>query len=648
MSLLGPSTGPGLPGGRDPGDSRNLILAMVISMAVLFGFEFFWAGPQRVQQEAAMKAQAAAKAQTEQVQPGQAAPAAPAAPIAPKAAIAQDPRVVFDTPRIDGTINLTGARFDDLSMKEHRQKLAKDSPEVRLFSPQGAVHHFDAFFGWENGAENPEPVVSSNSQWTVAEGAKLTPATPITLTHDAGNGLTVTRVVSVDDHYVFTIEDTVSNAGAAPVALRPFAVVRRTGLPEDFVPNQIVHQGLLGVLGPELQLKESVYQKAKEHAAEKERGRKAPQERILFQRGEGGWLGVSDHYWLAALLPPQKTAAGPGETIDAWFDATPRSPACSTGGATKAVDCDFRAAYRGAVREIAPGASISYTQRLYAGAKEVNLLQRYMKELELPKFDNAVDWGFLWMLTRPFFWLLDHFGAWFGNFGLAIMATTVVVKIALFWFVNKSYESMAKLKKIQPQMKEIQERFAADKQRQSQEMIKLYQTEKVNPVSGCLPILIQIPIFYALYKVLTVTIEMRHAPFFGWIQDLSAKDPTSWVNLFGILPFDATPMTTIPLIGTVFAIGVFPILYGITMWGVQSLSPPPPDPVQATVFKVLPWIFVLLFAGFAAGLVIYWTWSNLLSIIQQYVIMRKNGVETEFDKLLARLRGKPAESGVVK
>lgn len=620
---------PAGPPGSD--NSRNLILAVVVSMLILFAYEFFIAGPQ----QRARLAEERAKAQITQSQKTAAAPEKPAAPVivSREAALARTARVPFATDSIDGSINLEGARFDDLSMRKYFDAVGSKT-EVTLLKPQDVRGAFDAFFGWED-ASGAAPV-SARTAWTAPDGARLAIGSPVTLSTTTEDGLAITRTIAVDDKYVFTITDVVKNEGAAERTLRPFATVRRTGLPPDFIPNQIVHQGMLGVFGPKLLLNESTYQKAQKHAKDKAQGKRLEDERLIAARGEGGWLGFSDHYWLAALVPPQKSATAAGETIDAWFDARP-------GDAAAAAETDnFRAAYRGAPRAVQPGQSITYTQHFFAGPKKVSVLTDYQTSLNIPSFDKAVDWGFLWFLTRPIFWLLDHFGAWFGNFGLAILGVTVVVKLLLFPLVNRSYEAMSKLKLLQPKMKELQDRYAKDPQRQQQEMIKLYQTEKVNPVAGCLPILAQIPIFYALYKTLTVTIEMRHAPFFGWIHDLSAKDPTAWVNLFGLLPFDAGIVTNIPLIGALFAVGIWPILYGITMWGVQSLSPPAPDPVQRQIFAVLPIVFVFLFASFAAGLVIYWTWSNALSILQQYVIMRRNGVDTEFDKILRKIRGQPS------
>jgi YidC/Oxa1 family membrane protein insertase len=630
-----PNLNPGGPQGGDD-NTKNMLIAMVLMMAILFAWEFFFNRPRlaEIQKERAAQAELQKQQQAPQAGAGGASgeAIAPAAPRDRGAVVASAPRLVFDTPSLDGTINLEGARFDDLSLKQYRQRVERDSPEVTLLTPQGAPHHLDAFFGWEDAATGTTSV-GAGARWTAPEGARLTPTTPVTLTHETEDGLRYTRTISVDERYVFTIADTVTNTGAAARTLRPFGSVRRTGYPDDFVPNQIVHQGMVGVFGERMLLKEARYQKALTHANDKAEGKKQGDTRIEQADSKGGWLGFSDHYWLTALLPAQS------ETITAWYDSNPAAQGV-TDRRKDAASVNFRAAYRGSPRDIAPGASATYTQHFYAGAKRVDQLRKYQAELQLPDFDKAVDWGNFWFLTRPFFAMLEYFGKLLGNFGLAIMATTVVIKILMFPLVYQSYKTFSKMKKVQPKMKEIQERYAADKQRQQQEMIKLYQTEKLNPVAGCIPILFQIPIFYALYKVLTVTIEMRHAPFFGWIQDLSAKDPTSWANLFGIIPFDPGFLTSIPILGAVFAVGIWPILYGVTMWALYSLQPPAGDPVQVAVFKFLPILFVFLFAGFAAGLVIYWTWSNLLSIIQQYVIMRRDGVETEFDKWIAKITGK--------
>ncbi|MGE0046109.1 MAG: membrane protein insertase YidC [Hyphomonadaceae bacterium] len=612
------------PGGPQRGDTRNLILAIGLSMLVLFGFEYFFARPQRLEQQAIERAQAERQAE---------APRAEAAlPGETVVARTQTRRVVIDTPEVDGSIALNGARIDDLSLRNYRRTVEEDSPEVRLLSPREGEGGADAFFGWEarEGAAN---VADSNTQWNAQEGARLTPDTPVTLTHTTADGIEITRTIAVDQHYMFTITDRVRNTGSGARAVRPYGVVRREGTPPDYAPNMNVQQGLAGVFGPEEVLRFDSYRDAQNHARDRDRGRVGESERIRELQGPGGWLGLSDHYWLTALVPDQ------GERISAWFDS--RNEAEAT---------DFRAAYRGAWRELAPGAEATYTQRLYAGAKRYEILREYQRQLNIPDFDKAIDWGnIFWFLTRPLFAVMHFFGGLLGAFGLAILATTIVVKLLLFPLVFQSNVAMTKMRKVAPMIKDLQERFAADKQRLQQETIRLYQTEKINPVAGCLPILLQIPVFFALYKVLSVTIEMRHAPFYGWINDLAARDPTNLFNLFGLLPAIGIPFhpETIPFVGQFLWVGAWACLYGVSMMALQALSPPPTDPTQAAIFRWLPILFTFLFAGFAAGLVIYWTWSNTLSILQQYIIMRRMGVETEFDKWLAKRFGKRETNALV-
>ncbi|HCK83357.1 MAG TPA: membrane protein insertase YidC, partial [Hyphomonadaceae bacterium] len=537
-------------------------------------------------------------------------------------------RIAIDTPRVDGSIALAGARFDDLSLKDYRRTTERDSPEVTLLSPFGSPSAQDAFFGWEmQSGVDVSTLADDSSSWTAPTGARLSPDTPVTLTLIPGPGLRIERTISIDNNFMFTITDVVRNERDSAVSVRPLGVTRREGLPPDYVRNQIVHQGLLGFFGPETRRHATSFEDAQKHARNRERGRVGRDQRIVEQEGQGGWFGVTDHYWLTAIVPEQS------EQVSAYFNS--RAGADAT---------DFRAAYRGVWHEAPAGGEVSYTQRLFAGAKQVDVLREYQSALAIPRLDDAVDWGNFWFLTRPYFiWLMHPLAKWAGSFGIGILLTTIVIKLLMFPLVYQSFKAMARMRTLQPKMKEIQERYAADKQRQQQETLKLYQTEKINPVSGCVPILLQIPVFYALYKVLTNTIEMRHTPFYGWIQDLSAPDPTSIFNLFGILPAIGFDFHSIPLVGALIpALGVWPIFYGVTMWALQALSPPPADPMQAAIFRWMPLLFTFMFAGFAAGLVIYWTWSNILSLIQQYVIMRRQGVETQFDKLLAKWRAPAA------
>ncbi|MGQ0532652.1 MAG: membrane protein insertase YidC [Caulobacteraceae bacterium] len=615
-------------GGMGPGETRNVIIAIALSLAIMLGFEFFYNGPQR--ERLAEQQRAQAEEQLRQQQMSQATPegSAPVAAPSGRATRAQalgaaDTRVAIDTREVDGSISLQGARIDDLNLRQYRETVDPESPEVTLLSPINTEFGHDAFFGWEvQSGETTSTLADSRSQWTASEGARLTTETPVTLTFDAGNGQTIERTISVDDHFMFTITDRVRNTSGAAVQVRPFGTVRRQGPPEHYRNLPIVHQGLIGAFGPNNSLHQTRFKDADNHARDRVRGRVGEDERIEDRQGQGGWFGITEHYWLAAIIPDQN------ERVSAYFDSRQED------GSN-----DYRAAYRGQWREVPAGGEATYTQRFFAGAKRYELLRNYERALSIPRFDDAIDWGNFWFLTRPFFALLHWFGQTFAgwgivfNFGLAILASTVVIKALMFPLVYQSFKAMAKMRGLQPKMKEIQERYAADKQRQQQEILKLYQTEKVNPVSGCLPILLQIPVFYALYKTLTVTIEMRHEPFTGWIRDLSAPDPTSIFNLFGLLPYD---------VPTFLMIGLWPIFYGLSMWALQALSPPPADPVQAQIFRFLPILFTVMFAAFPAGLVIYWTWSNTLSILQQYVIMRRQGVETQLDKFIAkRLRREP-------
>jgi YidC/Oxa1 family membrane protein insertase len=625
-------------GGIGPGETRNMIIAIALSLAILLGFEFFFNAPQRERLQAEQRAQAEEvlreqqTAQTPTAEGGDTPAPARTGPVSREQALgAANTRVAIDTQEVDGSISLQGARIDDLNLRQYRETIDPASPEVTLLSPINTQFGHDAFFGWEvQQNEQTSTLSDSRSQWSASEGARLTPQTPVTLTFDADDGRTIERRISIDEHFMFTLTDTVRNESGAAFQVRPFGTVRRDGMPDHFKNNAIVHQGLIGAFGPNNSLHQERFQDADKHARDRVRGRVGEDERIEEGQGTGGWFGITEHYWLTAIIPDQN------ERVSAYFDSRQQD------GAN-----DYLTAYRGQWREVPAGGEITYTQRLFAGAKRYELLRNYQagseapNEAAIPRFDDAIDWGNFWFLTRPFFAMLHYFGQRFAdwgivfNFGLAILASTVVIKALMFPLVYQSFKAMAKMRGLQPKMKEVQERYAADKQRQQQEILKLYQTEKINPVAGCVPILLQIPVFYALYKTLTVTIEMRHEPFVGWIHDLSAPDPTSIFNLFGLLPF-ALP--------AFLMIGLWPIFYGVSMWALQALSPPPTDPVQAQIFRFLPILFTVMFAAFPAGLVIYWTWSNSLSILQQYVIMRRQGVETQLDKFLAkRLKPSAAE-----
>ncbi|MNS22686.1 Membrane protein insertase YidC [compost metagenome] len=537
--------------------------------------------------------------------------AAPAAFVADRAqALGTAARVPIQTPKLKGSLSLQGARIDDLYLTDYKETLDKNSPPVELFRPQGMEHAYFAQFGW-SGPNVAGGVPGPNTPWTLTKGATLTPTTPVELTWDNGQGLRFTRVIAIDDQYVFTVTDTVANLSGQPITIAPYGRVERQGVPTDLGKQMILHEGAIGTFGANGKF--TTEQVKYKDWAKKPR---------IENQSTGGWLGITDKYWMAALIPDQK------EAIEGRFAV--RDP----DGLNV-----HEAAMLGATRTIQPGRQIEETQRLFAGAKRNEILAGYEKSLDLPRFVYAIDWGHLFFLTRPIFMIVEFFYGILGNFGLAILALTVVVKLIMFPLANKSYESLSKMRTLQPKMEEIKKKFKDDPQKQQQETMALYQREKINPLAGCLPILVQIPVFYALYKVLFVTIEMRHAPFFGWIRDLSARDPSTIWNLFGAIPWDPA---TLPLVGSLLNgplhLGVLPIVYGLTMWLQQSMNPPAQDPMQRQIFAFLPFIFTFIMAPFAAGLLIYWAWNNILSIAQQYVIMHRFKAENPIDTFFARFK----------
>ncbi|NEX93773.1 membrane protein insertase YidC, partial [Caulobacter sp. 17J65-9] len=531
-------------------------------------------------------------------------------------ALASSPRVKIQTPHLAGSVSLEGGRIDDLFLTQYRETLDKSSPPVELFRPEGAEHAYFADFGWTpgNAASAVSDLPGGATQWQLASGDVLSPGKPITLTYANLTGLRFTRTISVDDNYMFTVTDSVVNESGRPLTLAPYGSVQRQGVPPvTGRQTMISHEGAVGVFG----------QKRFEKLKYKDWRKKG-----LFQAAEasnGGWVGITDKYWLAAVMPDQ------AHKMNGAFRVTPR-------GSVDVYEVNFV----GQPVVVPAGGQVSSTSHLFAGAKRAEILSAYQKDLNIPRFDDAIDWGMFWFLTRPIFWLLEKFYGLAGNFGVAILILTVTVKAIMFPLANKAFESMSKMKKLQPKMEELKKKYGSDPQKQQQETMALYQREKINPLAGCLPIFIQIPVFFALYKVLSVTIEMRHAPFFGWIHDLSAPDPTTMWNLFGLIPWDPS---TAPLVGgllhTNLHIGVLAILYGLTMWLQQSMNPPATDPMQKQMMQFFPIVFTFIMAGFMAGLLVYWIWNNVLSIAQQYVIMRRFGTENPIDDLIAKLRGQP-------
>ncbi|HAP49318.1 MAG TPA: membrane protein insertase YidC, partial [Afipia sp.] len=539
--------------------------------------------------------------------PGQQAGApATAAPVQSRTtAIAAGPRVKIDTPSISGSIALTGGRIDDVALVKYRETVDPKSPAIELFSPSGTKEPFYAEFGFVPAAGATTKMPDKDTVWKQEGAGSLTPATPVTLTWNNGQGLTFKRTISIDDKYLFTIKDDVSNVGDAPVTLYPFGLISRHGTPH-VSGYYILHEGLIGVLGD---------QGLQEYGYKKMDDTKAVEFKVT-----NAWMGITDKYWAATLLPSPKA------NVQARFSS-------NLVGTLRTYQTDYLLD----PMTIAIGGTASTATSLFAGAKESATVDAYDKQLGLNKFDRLIDWGWFYFITKPMFWAIDWFFHIFGNFGVAILAVTVLVKLIFFPLANKSYASMAKMKAVQPQLAALKDKYPDDKMKQQQEMMEIYKKEKINPIAGCLPILIQIPVFFSLYKVLFVTIEMRHAPFFGWIKDLSAPDPTNLFNLFGLFAFDPTQL---PVLGYYLHLGIWPIIMGITMWFQMKLNPTPPDPTQKMIFDWMPLIFTFMLAGFPAGLVIYWAWNNLLSVLQQSYIMKKNGAKIElFDNVKSTFAG---------
>ena len=578
-------------------ENRNLLIALGLSLVIMLGFQYVSdvimppPPPTPAVSTATPGAAPAPAAATGSTTPATPAAGTPAAPstngelVGPDVlmeradALALSPRIAIETEKLHGSIALRGARIDDVTLRDYRETVDPASPEIKLLSPLASWSPYFADFGWSVPAGSTVKVPGPDSMWTGS--GKLTETTPVTLTWDNGEGLVFTRIIGLDANYMFTIEDKVENKTGGAVALYPRADVVRIETPET-EGLFILHEGPIGVLNGKVQ----------EHDYADLREENPP-----ATKSTGGWLGITDKYWLAAVIPAQDAA------ITGTFDHV------HYGNRDR-----YEVSYVGDATTVVPGTTGVATHRLFAGAKIVDLLQAYRDNLGIGMFEYAVDFGWFFFLTKPIFLILDFLYRMVGNFGVAILILTLIIKGLFYPLANKSYRAMNKMKDVQPEMMRLRERFADDKARQQQELMALYKREKINPLAGCLPILVQIPVFFSLYKVLYVTIEMRHAPFFGWIQDLSAPDPTHVLNLFGLIPWDPPGF---------LALGVWPILMGISMWMQQKMNPAPPDPVQQRIFMFLPIIFTFFLASFPAGLVIYWTWNNLLSIAQQWMIRRQ-------------------------
>ena len=486
----------------------------------------------------------------------------------------ETPRVVIDTPRLAGSLNLKGARIDDLILKGYKETIQRGSPDVRLLAPSGGPQAYFAAFGW-SGTDAPP----ADAAWTASAG-RLTPATPVTLSYTSPAGTAFEIVLAVDNDYLFTVTQRVRNPGAAAITLRPWGLVSHAGEGTEKDAGNL-HIGPIGVVGERLKDSEVAYKKLRDDG---------PQSFATT----GGWLGITDKYWATALVPDQKTP------VTARFALAPGDR--------------FQTDYLTPAVTVAPGATITTTAHLFAGAKEVNLIGLYKDAFGIPLFDRIVSWGWFWFIAQPIFQLLDFLFKLFGNFGLAIIGLTFIIRVVMFPVAARQFASMAKMRVLAPKMKELQERYKDDKPKLQTETMALYKKEKANPVAGCLPVFLQIPIFYALYKTLLVSTEMRHQPFIGWIKDLSVADPLTPINLFGLLPF--TPPAMI-------GIGLLPILLGVSMWAQQKLNPAPVDPAQKQIFALMPWVLMFVMAPYAVGLIVYWITNNCLTMLQQWWMMRK-------------------------
>jgi YidC/Oxa1 family membrane protein insertase len=599
-------------------ENRNTVIFMVFAMVLLLLYEQFVIAPrQHAAQQAAALAAAAAAKQHAVMPTATTTASAPDARIIPASQ-----RVAINTPKLGGSIALVGARFDDLYLKAYRAQPDPKSPLISLLRPANADHPWLAEMRWES-ADPKVRLPNADALWTAAPGAVLTPTTLLQLTYDNGQGLVFHRTIAVDADYMFAVADSVTNTGAKPVSLNAYDVIAQHGQPAEPSNSTIVFEGAIGELAGKLSLARYSC-----HFGMLFCNDWSKKEEIQTD-STGGWLGLTQKYWLTALIPDQTTP------IRAEYQI-------QHDGDTPVYEVD----YRGPVQTIAPGATVTQTSRLFAGAKIAPLLQHYSKTLGIPQLDNSVDWGVYWFFTRPLFGVLEFFNSHLGSFAAALLSLTVAVRLVFFPIANKAYESSSKMKKIAPAVEAIKKKYPDNPTEQQKETMALYQREKINPLMGCLPLLIQIPVFYSLYKVLSVTIEMRQAPFFGWLKDLSARDPTSLWNLFGLIHWNPA---TAPLVGhlldTSLHIGIWPVLYGFTMWLTQSMSPSSPDPAQQRIFALMPIIFAFTLSQFTVGLLIYWTWSNLLAIVQQYVNMHHYKVENPIDDLLERLFKPKAATG---
>lgn len=582
--------------------NKNLLVATALSFAVILVWFVLFPPPEpTVDPEAAVPTASESASPTIAATPD-AAPGSTAAITQTGPTVVEDaPRVQIETDRVVGSISLVGGRIDDLSLKNYRVSLGEDADVVHLLNPVGSESPYYALFGWApGGALTLDDVPTVTTNWMVETGETLTADSPVTLRWDSPNGTVFRRIIEIDDDFMFTVTQSVQNASSDAVTMAPYGLIARHGEPADLKNFFILHEGVVSMADGTLA--EIDYSDMSDFAVDPAEGARAE----VTQVAENGWIGFTDHYWMTTIIPENGTAF---RQVAKYSDA-------SNIYQTEAVQPTLT---------IAPGETREVSTQLFAGAKEWETIREY-QESGVDRFIDAIDWGWFFFLTKPIFWLLHHLNALIGNMGWAIIGLTLIIKAMLFPLAYKSYVSMAKMKELQPEMEKIKERAGDDRQKLQQEMMELYKKEKVNPASGCLPILLQIPIFFSLYKVIFVTLELRHAPWLGPFQDLSAPDPTSIMNLFGLLPWGApTPGSLLALV----LIGILPLLLGISMWLQQKLNPAPTDATQAMIFAWMPWVFMFMLGGFASGLVVYWIANNTITFTQQYLIMRSQGYKPD-------------------
>ncbi|PIE08607.1 MAG: membrane protein insertase YidC [Rhodobacterales bacterium] len=597
--------------------TSNTVIALVLSFLVITVWYMLFPPPEPVpapsQPVAGQSADApgASGVTAPPAAPGATVPAAPTAP-AISEALANSPRIAIETPDLSGSVALVGGRIDDLHLKRYHVTQKPGAETVTLFKPAGKDHAYYALYGWAPGGDlGLADVPGALTEWTLEAGETLTPETPVTLAWTNNSGMTFRRTIAVDEKYMFTISQSVENASGAAQRLQPYGVIARHGKPDNLKGFFILHEGIIREADGELG--EIDYDEVAEMERDPYEG--TPAERIDVTGS--GWIGFTDHYWMTVLAPQ----AGQAFTSVAKY---------ATGSDI------FQTEMRLPTVELADGASTQVTTRLFAGAKEWETIRAYEANDGITNFIDSIDWGMFFFITKPMFWLLHNLHGLIGNMGWAIIGLTIVIKVILFPLAYKSYVSMARMRELQPEMEKIRERAGDDKQRQQVEVMELYKREKVNPAAGCLPIFLQIPIWFSLYKVIFVTLELRHAPWIGWITDLSAPDPSSVLNGFGLLPFAAPgPESWFAF----FSLGLLPILLGISMWLQQKLNPPATDKTQAQIMAWMPWVFMFMLGRFASGLVLYWISNNVLTFIQQYSIMWSHGARPDlFGNILSGLK----------